>query len=149
MTINWANTELLAFNSAISKFFLRIHGKPSRQDRDTLHREKEHVLVDDSVPCFEWSGNYRLLAEVRIYTNYTNLSGLSYTDIDGESKMNDSFITDTMSDFEKDKNKTELNGTRTSWYTQQGVLCAIYKNIQGALDKAYYKQSEGNLMGYQ
>ena len=36
----------------------------------------------------------------------------------------------------------------TSCYTQQGARWAIYKNIQDALNEAYYDQLEDNLMGY-
>ena len=77
-SISGANKEHHTYDAVIHKTFSRIHRRPSRQDRDQLHKEVEHVLVDIRVPNFIWSGRYVLLVEARTKTAYKELSGLVY-----------------------------------------------------------------------
>ena len=51
-TINGSNTEQPTYDFIIEKNCPQIHRRPTRQDRDELHKHKEveHVLVDISVP---------------------------------------------------------------------------------------------------
>ena len=65
MPIAGANMEQPAFNYTIKKTFTRIHGRPLRRDQATLHKEIEHVFIYISVTCFDWSGQYGLLAEAK------------------------------------------------------------------------------------
>ena len=68
-TITGANTELPPFNSAFEKNFTIIHRPPLRCDKDMLHKEIEHVLIDISIPYFDWSTYYRFLVEARSASN--------------------------------------------------------------------------------
>ena len=108
MTITGANTEQPAFNSATEKTFTRIHRRPSRRNRDTLHKQIEHVLIDISVPCFDWSGKYGLLAEETTKINYKNLTNLDYIE-PGPNKppMTDPTTCAITSDFQKKLNGME------------------------------------------
>ena len=138
--ITGAHAELPVYNSAIKKNFSKINGRPSRRDRNTLHKEVEHVLIEVSVQCFEYSGKYGLLTEARTATAYSNLNHLNYTRPSSvEHKMADPDNTDVTSAFEKEKQKAEWNRMHTLWYTRRGALYAICKNIQDALGKIYYK----------
>ena len=102
-TITGANTEQPTYDAIIKKTFSRIHERPTRQDRDQLHKEVEHVLVDINVPHLEWSGKYGLLAEARTQTTYRNLSVNTYHEPSRtEPAMSDPTITSVESDFDKD-----------------------------------------------
>ena len=118
-SITGANTELHAYNSAVKKTFTIIHGRPSHCDRDILHKKIEHFIIDVSVPCFIWSGQYGLLAEARNATAYSNLTHLAYTDPwDVEPKMTNPEIMEETLDFRKEKKKAVWNKMRTSRYTR-------------------------------
>ena len=76
--ISGASAEQTTYDAVIQKTFSPIQGRPTRQDRDKLHKEVEHVLVDISVPGLVWFERYGLLAEVRSQTAYINISGETY-----------------------------------------------------------------------
>ena len=104
--ITGANTELPAFNRVIEKTFTRNYGCPLRRDRDTLHKELEHVLVDISVRGFDWSVHYGLLAEARSASNYKTTTNPTYFDPGFiEPPMTEPSIKEATSDFEREKNK--------------------------------------------
>ena len=114
-TISGVTTEQPTYDAVIQKTFSRIHGRPTRQDRDQLHKEVEHVLVDISVPALTWSGVYRLLAEARTQKTYKYLSGETYY---GPSRKDpeiyDSTILETTSEYEKETKTVEWEGWRTA-----------------------------------
>ena len=142
--ITGVNTELPAYNSATERTFSRIHGRPSRCNRDTLHKELENIVIYVGVPCFKWYGAYGLLAEARTATACSNLTHLAYVDPgDVETEMTNPDVTDATSAFKKEKQKAKWNGMRTSWYTRRSALCAICKNIQDALNDAYKQAARG------
>ena len=83
----------------------------------------EHVLVNITVPSFEWSGKYGLLVEARTVTAYSNLTHKTYVEPGRtEPNMTDPSILATYSDFDKGTKKSKWNGLRTPWYIQQGAL---------------------------
>ena len=76
--VSGANTEQHTYDAVMKKTFTRIDGRPSRQNRDNLLVEVEKVLVDVSVPGFDWSIRYGLLAETRGGTEWKELTGKDY-----------------------------------------------------------------------
>ena len=52
----------------------------------------EHIVVDEIVPYFEWSGKYGLLVAARIVKNYNTMSILNYADPGVEHTMIDPSI---------------------------------------------------------
>ena len=105
-TITVANTEQPAFNSTTNMTLTRINGRPLRCDRDTSNKEIEHVLVDISIPCFDWSGQYGRIVEVRTKSNYQIITSLNYLDTGPDKPpMTDPTIKETTFDSEKEKRK--------------------------------------------
>ena len=140
-TITGANTEQPAFDSAFEKTFSRIHGRSTRQDWGTFHKEVEHVLVNIRVPSFERSNKYGLLAEARTQTAYTNLSTKMYYEPSRtEPTMTHPTISEAKYEFDKEKKKAERDGWCTLWYTQRSALKAVCHTIREALDEAHYEQ---------
>ena len=75
--VSGANTEEPTYDAVIKKTSPRISEcLPTRQSRDRLLNEVEHVLVDISCPAFFWSGKYGLLGDVSPIVEYNILSGL-------------------------------------------------------------------------
>ena len=78
--VSGTNTKQPTYDAAIKKTFSRITQRPSRQDRDELMNQVEHVLVEINVSSFEWSCKHGLLTEVRPATGYHTLSGKDHVE---------------------------------------------------------------------
>ena len=107
--------EQPTYDDVIKKTLTRIPQCPTRQDRDRLLKEIEHVLVDISVPAFEWTGKYGLLEEVRPAIAYRILSGLDYVELDDEEpSMTNPRIRKVNRKYRKEIRREYWNGYRTS-----------------------------------
>ena len=62
---NGASARQLSYNAIIKKTFTEINDRPTRRQKDNLLVEVETFLVAISVPGFNWSSKYELLAEKR------------------------------------------------------------------------------------
>ena len=75
---NGASARQLSYDAIIKKIFTKINDRPTRRKKDNLLVEVEKVLVAVSVPGFDWSSKYGLLAETRGGPAYEALSGKVY-----------------------------------------------------------------------
>ena len=68
------NARQPTYDAIIKKTFTEINERPTRRQKDNLLVEVEKVLVGVSVPGFNWSSKYGLLAETRGGPAYKALS---------------------------------------------------------------------------
>ena len=105
-TITGAKTEQPAFNSTIEKTITRTHGRILHRNRDTLHKEIEHIFIDISVPWFDWSEQYELLTESRTKINYKDLTNLNYLEPGiGKPPMANPTIKENTPTYQKEREK--------------------------------------------
>ena len=124
-----------------------MHG--TRRQKDNLLVEVEKVLVAGSVPGFNWSSKYGLLAETRGGPAYEALSGKVYAQPDNEEPPEIYPYTRTKwASGKKEKMNLEWNMFKTACFTRFGALDAICENIRHALPPKCYEQLENELMGY-
>ena len=108
ITISGASAKQPTYDATIQKTFSQIQGQTTRQDREQLHKEVEHVLVDIRVPGLAWSGVYGLLTEVRTQTAYRNLSGETYYKPSRrDPEMYDPTILETISEYGRETKTAE------------------------------------------
>ena len=77
---NGASARQLTYDAIIKKTFTKINDRPTRtrRQKDNLLVEVKKVLVAVSVPGFNWSRKYGLLAETRGGPAYEALSCKAY-----------------------------------------------------------------------
>ena len=125
-------TEKAAYDLARETSFTRILGRPSRMDRNNLRREVCGTASEVDMP-FEECGDYGLLGEIMEADEYTDLTGLTYADIDEPSSY-DPDITDDMEDHERREREAEWKEVVEAWHSRKGALRGICDNIRDALD---------------
>ena len=72
------NVRQLTYDAIIKKTFTEINDRPTRRQTDNLLVEVKKVLVAVSVPGFNWSSKYGLLAETRGDPAYALPESASY-----------------------------------------------------------------------
>ena len=65
-----ASAEQPTDDAVLCKKNSPIKGHPTRQNKDKLLKEVEHVLVEVSLPNFKWSIKYGLLRETSTGTEF-------------------------------------------------------------------------------
>ena len=73
--------EATAYESVRSHPFTRIHGRPTRNDFDTLKEEASMLACEMEDINYPWSksatGEYGLLADIIVGAEYDHLTGIS------------------------------------------------------------------------
>ena len=89
-------TEQAAYDQVTNKPFTKIHGRPTRTDRNYLRDEVCAAASDRDTPFAE-AGDFRLLGEIMEADEYTALTSLVYAEPE-EPEAYDEDITKEMDD---------------------------------------------------
>ena len=128
-------TELAAYEQVRLTPFTKVHGRPSRIDRNTLREELCAAASEIDMP-FEQAGDYGLLGEIMEDEEYTAITGLEYAE-PTEPENYDTDITEDMPDHERKRMEASHTEYQEAWYTRRGALRGLCDNIRDALDVKY------------
>ena len=96
---------------------------------------------------YEECGDYGLLGEIMEADEYTDLTDLTYAEIE-EPASYDPDITDDMDDHTRREREAEWKEVVEAWHTRKGALRGICDNIRDALDPKYYIALKKPIIGY-
>ena len=147
MKISRASSEQSAYDLIRAAPFTKIHGRPTRRNRDDLEEEVRVALCSAKVPGFAWSGDYGLLGELMEPAEYTTLTGETFVQVTEPAAFDPSIIA-TTTEFQMKKKTAIWDQIRESFYIRQGTLQAVSENIRDALDEPYHKQLKKKIIGY-
>lgn len=139
-------TEQSAYEQVRLKPFTKIHGRPSRLDRNVLREELCATASEVDMP-FDESGDYGLLGEIMEADEYTTITGLTYFPLEKPSAY-DEDITDEMEHHERKQLEAEHSERLEAWHTRRGALRGLADNIRDALDKKFYLSLKRPVIAY-
>jgi hypothetical protein len=140
-------TEQAAFEQVRLKPFTKIHGRPTRRDRNTL-REEICVAASEVDMPFAEAGEFGLLGEIMDADEYTAVTdGLVYA-APTEPEAYDENIDNDMEDHERKKLEALHDERLEAWYTRRGALRALCDNVRDALDEKYYQSLKKPIIAY-
>ena len=141
-----------AYTSVRGHPFTRIHGRPTRNDFDTLKEEASMLACETEDINYPWSknatGEYGLLADIIGGAEYDHLTGISTYTEPNEPAAYDTTINNTTATHERKQKEEEWERTLTSWYKRKGFLKGVAENMRDALDEQYYAQLKHRLTKY-
>ena len=111
--------EATAYESAQSHPFTRIHGRPTRNDFDTLKEEASMLECEVEDINYPWSksatGEYGLLADIIGGAEYDHLTGISTYAEPVKPAAYDTTINNATATHERKQKEEEWERTLTSW----------------------------------
>ena len=125
--------EAEAFEAVRATPFTKIHGRPSRNDYETLKKEASDLASELEDITYEWTRSptgeeYGLLAEIIGEDEYQHLTNLSWKQ---ETEPGP---------YDPDINDTTPTRTRETWAIRKGFLRGVAANMREALDENWYSQ---------
>ena len=139
-------TEQSAYEQIRQKPLTKIHGRPTRLDRNQLRDELCAAASEVDMP-FEENGEYGLLGEVMEADEYTNLTGLVHMAVQRPTAYDEDIDEDTL-DYLRKQMEALHNERLEGWYTRVGALRAMGDNIRDALDEKYYLSLKQPIIAY-
>lgn len=139
-------TEQSAYEQVRLNPFTKIHGRPSRLDRNTLREELCAAASEVDMP-YEESGDFGLLGEVMEADEYTTITALTYYPLEKPSAY-DEDITEEMDHHERKQLEAEHNERLEAWHTRKGALRGLTENIRDALDEKFYIALKRQVIAY-
>ena len=131
-------TEKAAYDMVREMHLTKIHGQPTRKDRNILRAEVCGQASEVDMPYLE-AGDYGLLGEVMEGDEFTALATLVHVEPQ-EPASYDPQITAIMGDVERRRRENLWNELEEAWCTRKGALKGITENIRDALDPKFYQQ---------
>ena len=125
-------TEQAAYEQVRLKPFTKIHGRPSRLDRNTL-REELCILASEVDLPFAESGDFGLLGEIMDDDEYTTVTGLVYA-APTKPDAYDTAIDGSEVDYERKQMEAMHVEFQEGWHTRRGALRGFAENVRDALD---------------
>ena len=139
-------TEQAAYEQVRLKPFTKIHGRPSRLDRNTL-REELCILASEVDLPFAESGDFGLLGEIMDDDEYTTVTGLVYA-APTKPDAYDTAIDGSEVDYERKQMEAMHVEFQEGWHTRRGALRGLSENVRDALDEKYYLHLKKPIIAY-
>ena len=136
--------EAEAFEAVRSTPFTKIHGRPSRNDYETLKKEASDLASELEDITYDWTRSptgeeYGLLAEIIGEDEYQHLTNLTWVQ-ETEPGPYDPAIDDTTPTHARKRMEQEWERTRQTWAIRKGFLRGVAANMREALDENWYSQ---------
>jgi hypothetical protein len=145
--------ETTAYESVQSNPFMRVHGRPTQSNYETIKSEASALASKVEDITYAWSksamDNYGLLSDILGINKYNKLTIINTYAIPIEPPSYDPSITNAMLTHERKQKEEEWDLIRTLWFIQKGFLWGIVNNLCDALEEQYYSQLKHRLTAYQ
>jgi hypothetical protein len=132
---------------------MRVHGRPTRNDYETIKSEASALASEVEDITYAWSknatDNYGFLGNILGVNEYEELTNINTYTIPIEPASSDTSITNARLTHERKWKEEEWDLIQTLWFIQKGFLRGIINNLRDALNEQYYSQLKHQLMAYQ
>jgi hypothetical protein len=133
-----------AFEAVRATPFTKIHGRPTRNNYETLKKEASDLASELEDITYDWTRSptgeeYVLLAEIIGKDEYQHLTDLTWVQETEPGPYNPA-IDDTTPTHTQKQMEQEWERTRETWAIRKGFLCGVAANMCEALDENWYSQ---------
>jgi hypothetical protein len=136
--------ETEAYEAVRAAPFMKIHGRPSRNDYEILKKEASDLALELEDITYDWSRSatgkeYGLLAEIIGEDEYQHLTNLTWVQ-ETEPEPYNPAIDDNTATHTRKRMEQEWEQTRETWAIKKGFLRGVTANMRDALDESRYSQ---------